>query len=335
MQHKLRRINAGLSLIREKWPEATPLEIYVAFDLANCCVDELIEQLDSPAFRVEIEVELSARLSTGKSAAIMTRTIGESDESDGEDRDTEFMSRAAPPPQKKRWSQKDQDLSKIEPCPATVAPEVWVTWSPVHRRSYLRRKCDENGYLYRNPPVGVERKFGPWTAEEKAAFLARLAETRKDQTTVDGKWGLFSLALPGRVGYQCSNFYRLLIMAGEVEDSRYSIGEDGKLHHLSHSKKWGMPTPPKKQPEPVKSRYEQWAEMNPMPDANDPLTGEKMRVPTMSPDGYVFDYNSWIKTRKSDCVNPYTRDIVKKRDLIVLTTENFDQFKDKIRQINP
>jgi hypothetical protein len=75
------------------------------------------------------------------------------------------------------------------------------------------------------------------------------------------------------------------------------------------------PKPPKlrapKLSEMVLSRYEQWAAKNPIPDAIDPLTGEKMQVPTMSPDGYVFDYNSWMKAKKTDCINTYTQEVAK------------------------
>jgi hypothetical protein len=200
---------------------------------------------------------------------------------------------------------------------------------------------DLNCYLYRNPPVGVECRHGPWTEEEKAKFMERLKEVRGNKTTVDGKWGLFSMAVPGRVGYQCSNFYRKLIAEGELQDSQYTWGAVRKLHHLRHLKdesakmKVRPPKPPKprapKLSEMVLSRYEQWAAQNPIPDAIDPLTGEKMQVPTMSPDGYVLDYNSWMKTKKMDCINPYTQEVVKKRDLIVLTIDNFEEFKHKIK----
>jgi hypothetical protein len=58
-----------------------------------------------------------------------------------------------------------------------------------------------NFYLYRNPPVGVHCRHGPWTDEEKAKFMERLKEARGHKTTVDEKWGLISTVVPGRVGY--------------------------------------------------------------------------------------------------------------------------------------
>lgn len=49
---------------------------------------------------------------------------------------------------------------------------------------------------------------------------------------MNGNWGLFSTAIPGRVGYQCANFYRQLIEAGEIQDDRYKIDEKGKAHFM-------------------------------------------------------------------------------------------------------
>jgi hypothetical protein len=353
MNHKLTRINQGLAAILEKWPDVTPLQVYVAFDLANCCIDDLVDKLDCVSFRQSVNNELGRRLETGCSTA-PAPVQHESDPSSDDDGDRDFGHTKTPrlPPQprptgekRKRWSKKDPiDVSLIPPAPPTVSWDEWKTWSDVRRRSYLQQENDPNAYLYRNPPLGVPHKNGPWTSEEKTKFLERVREVRGNKPTIDGRWGIFSLAVPGRVGYQCSNFYRQLIAAGEIQDANYQMGSDGKLHHvafmeggraaLSRKKKFGKKGNVKGGEPKLLSRYEQWAAMNPMPEAMDPLTGEKMRVPTMSPDGYVFDYTSWMKTKKADCINPYTRDVVKKRDLIVLTHENFDDFKDKIRSIN-
>lgn len=37
------------------------------------------------------------------------------------------------------------------------------------------------------------------------------------------------MQIPGRVGYQCSNFYRQLIKEGEIVDENYTLTPDGKL----------------------------------------------------------------------------------------------------------
>ncbi len=42
--------------------------------------------------------------------------------------------------------------------------------------------------------------------------------------------------IPGRVGYQCSNFYRQLIKDGEIKDSNYHVDKDGKLVFRFHDR---------------------------------------------------------------------------------------------------
>jgi hypothetical protein len=51
--------------------------------------------------------------------------------------------------------------------------------------------------------------------------MQKLKEVHGHKTTVDEKWELFSIAVPGRVDYQCSNYCRQLIAAGEIQDSQY------------------------------------------------------------------------------------------------------------------
>jgi hypothetical protein len=94
--------------------------------------------------------------------------------------------------------------------------------------------------------------------QEKALFLARLKEVG-----ATGQWGIFSMAIPGRVGYQvlasrsslfflplscmclyagecvstrlirvlrqCANFYRHLVRNGEIKDPKYKVDLKGRL----------------------------------------------------------------------------------------------------------
>lgn len=97
-----------------------------------------------------------------------------------------------------------------------------------------------NQFYYRNKDPGEPIKTGPWTEEEKLIFLKRVQEFG-----VNNKWGnkfalnflifsfaemsilcyffflgLFSIAIPGRVGYQCADFYRKLLKSGELKDNK-------------------------------------------------------------------------------------------------------------------
>lgn len=42
--------------------------------------------------------------------------------------------------------------------------------------------------------------------------------------------------IPGRVGYQCSNFYRQLIKDGEIKDDNYRVNKEGKLVFQFHDR---------------------------------------------------------------------------------------------------
>jgi len=75
--------------------------------------------------------------------------------------------------------------------------------------------------------------------------------------------------------------------------------------------------------------------LNPIPGVLDPLTEQEMKRPAMSPDFYVLDYSTWMKYIYEKHENPYTRKhMVSKRDLIILTIDNFEQYKDKIRNLD-
>lgn len=68
--------------------------------------------------------------------------------------------------------------------------------------------------------------------EEKQLFLERLKKVG-----ADGQWGLFSIGIPGRVGYQCSNYYRSLLKSGELTDSNYVIdSKTGAVRYLFQTK---------------------------------------------------------------------------------------------------
>jgi len=88
-------------------------------------------------------------------------------------------------------------------------------WSEARRRAWQIKDKNANAYYYRFNDPGEPQRNGKWTKEERLLFFNRMAEIG-----VDGKWGIFSKAIPGRVGYQCSNFYRHLIENKEIEDKK-------------------------------------------------------------------------------------------------------------------
>ncbi|KAI8070016.1 hypothetical protein BC940DRAFT_296732 [Gongronella butleri] len=114
------------------------------------------------------------------------------------------------------------------------ADKAFEGWSSARIRAYQMIHENPNSYYYRfNAPGEVQQK-GQWGPKEKELFFKRL-----DEIGANGQWGIFAMTIPGRVGYQCSNFYRLLIETGQVEDPNYVLDEKGKAHYLFDKKTAG------------------------------------------------------------------------------------------------
>ena len=98
-------------------------------------------------------------------------------------------------------------------------------------RSFASFQKNPNTYFYRHKAPGEEQTQGEWSEEETKAFM----ETAKKYGLGD-KWGLFSSHVPGRVGYQCANFYRKLLSDGDFYDFNYKIdAETGLAVHDPHN----------------------------------------------------------------------------------------------------
>lgn len=76
-------------------------------------------------------------------------------------------------------------------------------WSEARIRAYQGMKKNPNAYFYRFNAPGETQKNGPWSKEEDELFMKRLREFG-----ADGQWGIFSMTIPGRVGYQVSPLRR-------------------------------------------------------------------------------------------------------------------------------
>lgn len=76
---------------------------------------------------------------------------------------------------------------------------------------------------------------------------------------------------------------------------------------------------------------------NPLPGFIDAITKTPVTRPAISPYGHVLSYDTWIKCllngdRKNTC--PLTNQPLHKRQLIFLTFENIEMYRDEIRKIN-
>lgn len=85
-------------------------------------------------------------------------------------------------------------------------------WSEARKGAWRERHTKPNTYYYRFNDPGQPQREGKWNAEEQAAFFRRLEEwLRIHEGHMSYQWGLFARPIYGRVGYQCSNFYRALV----------------------------------------------------------------------------------------------------------------------------
>ncbi|KAJ2146601.1 hypothetical protein IW136_000506 [Coemansia sp. RSA 678] len=105
-------------------------------------------------------------------------------------------------------------------------------WSEARIKAFKAIKTKPNTYYYRFNEPGEEQRTGQWTPEEQRQFHARLKEIG-----ANGQWGIFSMTIPGRVGYQCSNYYRYLVENRLIHDPNYVLDEKGKAHYLFTTKK--------------------------------------------------------------------------------------------------
>ena len=84
-----------------------------------------------------------------------------------------------------------------------------------------------NAYFYRHPAPGVPHRFDadfPWTKEEENKFVL-LAK----KYGCGDKWGLFATWFEGRVGYQCSQYYRKhMIKNGLIVDPSFAMSVSGE-----------------------------------------------------------------------------------------------------------
>ena len=352
---RINMINKVLHELVDKWPNATSLHFYIAFLKKDMNTDELILSLEDKDFCKEVdEAVQEKRFNNGPRTRkqIKQKIIemskpkinnSENEYTESESSDSYENENLIIEPQIKNNEKTNKNIKKKKkislPCPKEMTNEEWETWSLARKKSYLQKGDNPNTYLYRNLPPGEKPKNGPWSDEEKQLFLKRLKEMR-EEGVFEGKWGIFSMAIPGRVGYQCSNYYRKLLQNGQVKDELYKKDNNGQLHfknRQSYQKGKNRnieysDNEDNNEDKPL-SFYEKMSKENPLKGKNDYITGELIQVPTISPDGTVLDYNTWLKILKTNKQDPFTFKHINKRQLIILTKSNFIDFKDNIKHI--
>jgi len=247
-------------------------------------------------------------------------------------------------------------------------------WSKARIEAYEKIKTNPNAYYYRFNEPGEKQKNGKWSQKEKLKFIEKLKEYV--QETDNFQWGLFSKHIPGRVGYQCSCFYRTLLKSREIKedlveacknrDQAASSSKKRKRRVTRHKKptvdeeedsandeddddeESSTPTPDdstensshggQEESSEDDDDYEEEEEHrrhnHPLPeDFIDPITMQAIEEPAISPYGHVLGYQTWLKVLNTEPKNtcPFTKQPLTKRNLTKLNFDNFEEYKDKIR----
>lgn len=342
MEKTVAKINRNIKEITSAWKNATKLMIYVGFWKSDNDANTLIFNINDPLFIEAVQKDVDEHIQMLKNPNYKPKsTVQENDadaysddyDSDSEDERKRTSSRGGTEFIKHKKHQYNKNQEKF-PCPKEVSQSVWDTWSTAHQHSYLKGVKNPNTYFYRNLPPGETQKNGPWSSDEKEMFMQRLNEMReKYGPNASPQWGIFSMQIKGRVGYQCANFYRKLVKNGEITDEGYSVDENGVLHFKVSTKKKDKAKTEKKDSKKVKqmSIYDVWSTQNPLVGMKDFITADDIKVPAMSPDGYVLDYKTWLNLLKKKSENPFTGKHLNKRQLVILNHENIEEYRAKIR----
>ena len=115
-------------------------------------------------------------------------------------------------------------------CDSAVAK-----WSTAQLRAWAQRHDNPNAFYYRFTELCFHQSMGSLTQEEEAIWMARYDQFKSSGWRVGSAWGIFSLALPHKVGYQCSNHYRKLLREGVLADPTYGWDEHGQFRQLRPS----------------------------------------------------------------------------------------------------
>jgi len=95
-----------------------------------------------------------------------------------------------------------------------------LSWTPARRRLWAHVDTNPGAYFYhyKHPEDNGPIRSGPWSEEERQAFMARAR-----LLGTDGDWGVFSMGIPGRVGAQCQEYHKYLLRNGVHIPHRQSL----------------------------------------------------------------------------------------------------------------
>ncbi|KAF9125082.1 hypothetical protein BGW39_007660 [Mortierella sp. 14UC] len=108
------------------------------------------------------------------------------------------------------------------------------TWSEVRIKTWEHRRTNVEGFYYRFVDPTEGQQNGPWSAKSAQEFMVRLEEWKQRGIRIGTSWGIFSMKVSHKAGYQCSSYYRKLLETKKLTDPAYAW-EGGKLVMVSKS----------------------------------------------------------------------------------------------------
>ncbi|GAB5589291.1 hypothetical protein Unana1_04191 [Umbelopsis nana] len=114
--------------------------------------------------------------------------------------------------------------SKV-PGENTFSHECVKTWSPARIHAWEIRRLNPEAFYY-HPAQGQNN--GSFTKTDHENFMKRMEVWKSKGYRIGASWGIFSMGIPHRAGYQCSSYYRKLIQSKKIQDDAYAM-VDGKL----------------------------------------------------------------------------------------------------------
>ncbi|KAF9983272.1 hypothetical protein BGZ75_005282 [Mortierella antarctica] len=108
------------------------------------------------------------------------------------------------------------------------------TWSEVRIKTWEHRRTNPEGFYYRFVDPTEGQQNGPWGKKSTQEFMVRLEEWKARGIRIGTSWGIFSMKVSHKAGYQCSSYYRKLLENKTLTDPAYAW-EGGKLIMVNKS----------------------------------------------------------------------------------------------------
>ncbi|KAJ2963951.1 hypothetical protein NQZ79_g1115 [Umbelopsis isabellina] len=168
-----------------------------------------------------------------------TPTIPLSNEVSDKDTDTELViaqnESGIDYPKESESSEKSAVVRKKVPGENTFSHDCVKTWSPARIHAWEIRRLNPEAFYYRFVDPAQGQNNGSFTKVDHENFMKRMEVWKEKGYRVGASWGIFSMGIPHRAGYQCSAYYRKLIQSKKIQDDAYAM-VDGKLKMVDKSR---------------------------------------------------------------------------------------------------